>query len=159
MYCPGWSLTRSRLPVNYFLRPGERLHTTAGGVPPVLGVYRKLQGCACSSEAAGPQCSTCGLTRGLGIWPQLGSCDWRDAGTCYWLGLDGNFVAACCEQTVASSVAGVLLLALLVSRFWRLLVDCFGVDGELPWHCRMSALDMRTAFGLQVKRFPSHVLH
>jgi len=72
-------------------------------------------------------------------------------------------VAACCERTVASSVAGVLLLALLVSPVFgiagglllallvnclALMANCFGVDSELPWHCRGSALDERTAFGL-----------
>ena len=48
-------------------------------------------------------------------------------------------MVACCEQTVASSVAGVLLLALLVSPvFWRCWLtafsatsELFGVDGEL----------------------------
>ena len=55
-------------------------------------------------------------------------------------------MAACCERTVASSVAGVLLLALLVSPVFgvagglllALLVNClalmanfFGVDSEL----------------------------
>ena len=62
---------------------GERLHATAGGVPPVLGVYRSLRGCACQGEAAGPRCLTCGLTRGSGTWPRIGDCEWRDVGPCY----------------------------------------------------------------------------
>ena len=52
--------------------PGERLHATAGGVPPVLGVYRRL---------------TCGSTWVSGTWPKIGDCEWWDVGSCYWLGL------------------------------------------------------------------------
>ena len=55
-------------------------------------------------------------------------------------------MAACCERTVASSVAGVLLLALLGSSVFgvagglllallvnclALMANCFGVDSEL----------------------------
>ena len=48
-----------------------------------------------------------------------GDCKWWDVGLCYWVGLNGNFVADCREQTAASSVASELLLALLVNCFLR----------------------------------------
>ena len=73
--------------MNLFQSPGERLHATEGDVPPVLGIYRSLQGCACQGEAAGPRCLTCTLTRGSGSWPKIGNCEWRDVGPCYWVGL------------------------------------------------------------------------